>query len=108
MKAQVYIFPDCLKDDSSNPLHINKIKFSDNPYKKKDSNSEYLIDMYYKNNSILIQLPKCPIKTFTNTHVLLYLNENVFSDLILPLEQVHHQFEVKNRIWWQKKRFQDG
>jgi hypothetical protein len=115
MKTQVYVFPDALKNASNNSLDITKIRFSDTPYKKlcqeatielKKETFTHFIDMYYKNNPIIIQLPKYNIKNIDNNKMVISVDETLYQYLINPLEEhiiqiVHEQSEK----WFNGKKF---
>lgn len=115
MKTQVYVFPDSVKNPSNNALEVSKIKFSDTPYKKlcpeatKEFNKDiftHFIDMYYKNRSILIQLPKYKIKSIDENKIVLLVDNSIFQYLISPLEEHIIEHTHKNsEKWFNGKRF---
>lgn len=115
MKTQVYVFPDALQHATNNSLDITKIRFSDTPYKKicqeatiefnKDTYTHF-IDMYYKNHSLIIQLPKYKVKSIDNNKMVVVVDDNIFQYLISPLEehiiQTTHNHSEK---WFNGKKF---
>lgn len=115
MKTQVYVFPDAVNNVSNNKLDITKIRFSDTPYKKlcqeatlefKKDTYTHFIDMYYKNNSLIIQLPKYKIKSIDSNKMVIYVDDNLFQYLISPLEEhiLKNTHEHSER-WFNGKRF---
>lgn len=116
MKTVVYILPDSIKDvNSNNYLDISKIKFSDNPYKKlcKEATLEFkkdtfthFIDMYYKNNPLVIQLPKTKIKNIDNNKILIEINDEIITYLIKPLEEyIINSVHEHSEKWFNGKKF---
>jgi hypothetical protein len=115
MKTQVYVFPDALQNAGNNSLDISKIRFSDIPYKKvcPEATSEFkqeifthFIDIYYKNHSLIIQLPKYKLKSMDSNKMVIYVGDNIFQYLISPLEEhiiqtTHNQSEK----WFNGKKF---
>lgn len=115
MKTQVYVFPDAVKNPAHNYLDIQKIRFSDTPYKKlcPEATSEFkkdifthFIDMYYKNRSLIIQLPRYKIQSIDNNKLILQTSDILSQYLIGPLEehiiQSVHKYSEK---WFNGKRF---
>lgn len=115
MKTQVYVFPDSLKNATNNSLDITKIRFSDTPYKKlcqeatqefKKDTYTHFIDMYYKNHSLIIQLPKYKIKSIDHNKMVICVDDTIFQYLISPLEehiiQTTHNHSEK---WFNGKKF---
>jgi hypothetical protein len=116
MKTVVYTLPDATKDVSSNNyLDINKIRFSDTPYKKicKEATLEFkkdtfthFIDMYYKNNPLVIQLPKTKIKNLDSNKILIEINEEMVTYLIKPLEEyIINTVHENSEKWFSGKKF---
>lgn len=115
MKTQVYVFPDALQNAGNNSLDISKIRFSDIPYKKvcpeatgefKQEIFTHFIDIYYKNHSLIIQLPKYKLKSMDSNKMVIYVGDNIFQYLISPLEEhiiqtTHNQSEK----WFNGKKF---
>lgn len=115
MKTQVYVFPDALKNAANNSLDITKIRFSDTPYKKlcpeatiefKRDIYTHFIDMYYKNQSLIIQLPKYKLKSIHDNKMVIVVDDTIFQYLISPLEEhiiqtTHNQSEK----WFNGKKF---
>lgn len=115
MKTQVYVFPDALQNAANNSLDITKIRFSDTPYKKicpeatiefKKDIYTHFIDMYYKNQSLIIQLPKYKVKSIHNNKMVIIVDDTIFQYLISPLEEhiiqtTHNQSEK----WFNGKKF---
>lgn len=116
MKTVVYILPDSIKDvNSNNYLDISKIRFSDTPYKKlcKEATLEFkkdtfthFIDMYYKNNPLVIQLPKTKIKNIDNAKILIEINDEIITYLIKPLEEyIINSVHEHSEKWFNGKKF---
>lgn len=116
MKTVVYILPDSIKDvNSNNYLDISKIRFSDTPYKKlcKEATLEFkkdtfthFIDMYYKNNPLVIQLPKTKIKNIDNAKILIEINDEIITYLIKPLEEyIINSVHENSEKWFNGKKF---
>lgn len=115
MKTPVYVFPDSLKHESSNSLNINKIRFIDIPYKKlcPEATTEFkkdiythLIDMYYKNHPLIIQLPKYKIKNIFINKMIINVDNTLFQYLINPLEEYIIQTCHNNsEKWFNGKKF---
>ena len=121
MKTQVYIFPDAVKNIHNNSLELNKIRFSNTPYKKSikyDSKEHilYYIDMYYKNNSIILQLPKYKVKNLcyskdndndsVRLKIELLVDDFLFQYLISPLEEhIISSVHSNSEKWFNGKRF---
>lgn len=115
MKTQVYVFPDAVKNPSNNALDLMKIRFSDTPYKKlcpeataefKKDVYTYFIDMYYKNRSLVIQLPKYKIKNIEDNKLVLNVDESLFQYFISPLEEhVIDTIHKNSEKWFNGKRF---
>ena len=116
MKTVVYILPDSIKDvNSNNYLEISKIKFSDNPYKKlcKEATLEFkkdtfthFIDMYYKNNPLVIQLPKTKFKNIDNNKIVIEINDEIITYLIKPLEEyIINSVHEHSEKWFNGKKF---
>lgn len=115
MKTQVYVFPDAVQNASNNSLDITKIRFSDTPYKKlcpeatiefKKDTFTHFIDMYYKNHSLIIQLPKYKLKSLDATKMVIYVNDDIFQYLISPLEE--HIIKSTHNLsekWFNGKKF---
>jgi hypothetical protein len=115
MKTQVYVFPNSLKNASNNSLDITKVRFTDIPYKKlcqeatlefKKDIYTHFIDMYYKNQSLIIQLPKYKLKSIDNNKLVIIVDDTIFQYLISPLEEhiiqsTHNQSEK----WFNGKKF---
>lgn len=115
MKTTVYVLPDALKTNTTNSLDISKIRFSDTSYKKicpeatiefKKDTFTHFIDMYYKNQSLVLQLPKYTIESINNNKMIIYIDDDLIKYLIKPLEEhiintVHNQSEK----WFNGKRF---
>lgn len=104
MNIPIYIFQDFFTNiNNTNPiLHFDKIKFSDTPYKKfVENNTIYFIDMYYKNNSIIIQLPRYTIKTLSDNKITLIIDNNFINYLIKPLEQhiIHNVHKYSEKLF---------
>ena len=115
MKTQVYVFPDSVQNASNNSLDISKIRFSDAAYKKlcPEATTEFkkdifthFIDMYYKNQSLIIQLPKYKLKSIDINKMVIYVGDNIVQYLINPLEehiiQATHNHSEK---WFNGKKF---
>lgn len=115
MKTQVYVFPDAVQNASNNSLDITKIRFSDTPYKNicQEATKEFkqeifthFIDMYYKNHSLIIQLPKYKVKSMDSNKMVIYVGDDIFQYLISPLEehiiQSTHNLSEK---WFNGKKF---
>jgi hypothetical protein len=115
MKTQVYVFPDAVQNASNNSLDVTKIRFSDTPYKKicqeatiefKQEIFTHFIDMYYKNHSLIIQLPKYKLKSMDSNKMVIYVGDDIFQYLISPLEehiiQSTHNLSEK---WFNGKKF---
>lgn len=105
MKIPVYTFPEMF--NNSDPLfnfNINKIRFSDTSYKK---NNKHIIDMYYKNNCIIIQLPIQKLKNIKDNILALELNDSDINEYIIkPLEE--HICETVHKYserWFNGKHF---
>lgn len=116
MKTVVYILPDAIKDvNHNNYLDINKIRFSDTPYKKlcKEATIEFkrdtfthFIDMYYKNNQLVIQLPKTKIKSLDTNKLIVEINEELITYLIKPLEEyIINTVHENSEKWFNGKKF---
>lgn len=107
MKIPVYTFPEMF--NNSDPLanfNINKIRFSDTPYLDKRGNKR-IIDMYYKNNCIIFQLPRQKLKEIKENILTLELhNSDVNEYIIKPLEEhiceMVHKYSEK---WFNGKHF---
>lgn len=107
MKIPVYTFPEMF--NNSDPLanfNINKIRFSDTPYLDKRCNKR-IIDMYYKNNCIIFQLPRQKLKEIKENILTLELhNSDVNEYIIKPLEEhiceMVHKYSEK---WFNGKHF---
>lgn len=71
--------------DLSLNFDINKIKFCDTFYKK---NNKHIIDMYYKNNYIIFQLPRQKLYNVNKDTITLELNDTAINEYIIkPLEE---------------------
>lgn len=116
MKTTVYVLPDSVNNvNSINYLDINKIRFSDTPYKKlcNEATSEFkrdiythFIDMYYKNHSLIIQLPKYKIKSVDDNKLIINIDSELISYLIRPLEEhIMNIVHENSEKWFNGKRF---
>jgi hypothetical protein len=107
MKIPVYTFPEMF--NNSDPLanfNINKIRFSDTPYLDKRCNKR-IIDMYYKNNCIIFQLPRQKLHDIKDNILTLQLyNTDILEYIIKPLEEhiceIVHKYSEK---WFNGKHF---
>lgn len=112
MKTIVYTLPNSINNNS---LDINKIRFSDIPYKKlcKEATEEfkkdtfvYFIDMYYKNDSLIIQLPKYRIESIDQDKIIININEELMNYLIKPLEEhITNIVHLKSEQLFNGKKF---
>lgn len=86
MKTRVFIYPNCIKNTL---LDVKKINFSDTTYKKEFNKGEsiHFIDMYYKNDAIIIQLPRYKIKNMNNDKIGLFIDDDLVKYFIKPLEE---------------------
>lgn len=108
MKIPVYTFPEMF--NNSDPLanfNINKIRFSDTPYLDKRGNNKRIIDMYYKNNAIIFQLPRQKLHDIKENILTLRLpNSDINEYIIKPLEEhiceIVHKYSEK---WFNGKHF---
>lgn len=108
MKIPVYTFPEMF--NNSDPLanfNINKIRFSDTPYLDKRCNNKRIIDMYYKNNAIIFQLPRQKLKEIKENIIILQLQHSDVNEYIIkPLEEhiceMVHKYSEK---WFNGKHF---
>lgn len=114
MKIPVYTFPEMF--NNSDPLsnfNINKIRFSDTPYLDK-KNNKHIIDMYYKNNCIIFQLPRQKLKEIKENILTLELFNSdtsinscpINEYIIKPLEE--HICEIVYKYsekWFNGKHF---
>lgn len=108
MKIPVYIFPEMFNDcNYDSNFDINKIRFSDTPYLDKNDNISYIIDMYYKNNAIIIQLPKYKLYSIENDKLILELSDIQFNEyFIKPLEEyICKIIHKKSEKWFNGKNF---
>jgi len=120
MKQQVYIIPDDIQGDMYNDiictsddcLDIEKICFSDTPYKQHNNGSSgsvtnvYIIDMYYKNKSIIIQLPKYKLINMTADDITIGVDKMLYQYLINPLEeQIILSVHDNSEKWFNGKKF---
>jgi len=105
MKIPVYTFPEMFNmSDTLLNFNINKIRCSDTIYKKDD---KHHIDMYYKNNCIIIQLPRQKLYDIKDNIIKLELNNSRINEYIIqPLEEhickVVHKYSEK---WFNGKNF---
>jgi len=115
MKIPVYTFPEMF--NNSDPLanfNINKIRFSDTPYFDRKNNNKRIIDMYYKNNAIIFQLPRQKLHDIKENILTLQLNNSdtgtnfcpINEYIIKPLEEhiceIVHKYSEK---WFNGKHF---
>lgn len=114
----IFTYPDSLieyqkekcKDikDKDKVLYINNIKFNEHVYSLNKTNYiVYFIDMYYKNSSILLQLPKCTIYKLDKSKMIVKFNEKdkLFNFLIDPLEKCIKNTVYNNSEKWFGKKF---
>lgn len=107
MKIPVYTFPEMFNNtDPLSNFNINKIRFSDTPYFDKKCN-KHIIDMYYKNNCIIFQLPRQKLQEIKENIVTLQLNNSDVNEYIIkPLEEhiceMVHKYSEK---WFNGKHF---
>ena len=105
MKIPVYTFPEMFNNsDILSNFNINKIRCSDTFYKKDD---KHHIDMYYKNNCIIIQLPRQKLYDIKDNMIKLELNNSKINEYIIqPLEEhickIVHKYSEK---WFNGKNF---
>ena len=115
MKIPVYTFPEMF--NNSDPLsnfNINKIRFSDTSYLDQDQDQDldkrcnkHIIDMYYKNNCIIFQLPRQKLHDIKENVLTLQLNNSDINEYIIkPLEEhiceMVHKYSEK---WFNGKHF---
>lgn len=115
MKTTVYVLPDALKTSTNNALDITKIRFSDTSYKKicpeattelKKDTFTHFIDIYYKNQSLVLQLPKYAIESINNNKMIIYVDDELIQYLIKPLEEhVINTVHCQSEKWFNGKRF---
>lgn len=105
MKIPIYVFPEMF-NNTNHVLNfdINKIKFDDSSYKK---NNKHVIDMYYKNNYIIFQLPRQKLSNVNKDIITLELNDTTINEYIIkPLEEhiceMTHKYSVK---WFNGNHF---
>lgn len=107
----VYIFPEMFNDNNDNNdnlnFDINKIRFSDTSYLDKSDGMSYIIDMYYKNNAIIIQLPKYKLYSIENDKLILELSDIQFNEyFIKPIEEyICKIIHKKSEKWFNGKNF---
>lgn len=114
----IFIYPDSLIEyqkekgkenvNKNKILCINNIKFNEHVYSLNKMNYVvYFIDMYYKNSSILLQLPKCIIDKLDKSKMIVKFNESdkLFNFLIDPLEKCIKNTVYNNSEKWFGKKF---
>lgn len=112
MKIPVYTFPEMF--NNSDPLsnfNINKIRFSDTPYlgfdkKNEGTASKHIIDMYYKNNCIIFQLPRQKLTGIKENILTIDVTSDINEYIIKPLEE--HICEIVHKYserWFNGKHF---
>lgn len=114
----IFVYPDCLieyqdekcKDikNKDKILYINNIKFNEHVYSLNKTNYiVYFIDMYYKNSSILLQIPKCVIYKLDKSKIIVKFNEDdkLFKFFIDPLEKYIKNIVYNNSEKWFGKKF---
>lgn len=95
--------------NNSDPLanfNINKIRFSDTPYFDRKNNNKHIIDMYYKNNAIIFQLPRQKLHDIKENIVTINVVSDINEYIIKPLEEhiceMVHKYSEK---WFNGKHF---
>lgn len=106
MKTPIYLFQDLTVSENC-ILNFEKIKFSDTPYKKViEQGIVYFIDMYYKNNSIIIQIPRYPIKCISKNKLTIKVDNDFIDYLIKPLEEhIINSVHKYSERWFDGKKF---
>jgi hypothetical protein len=90
--SKIYIFPKDFELNSEK-IDIKGIRFSDTILKINESN---IIDIYYKNKPLYIQLPIYKIQTITESTLILIVDSIFINLLIKPLEQHVINYLYKN------------
>ena len=63
-------------------------------------------DRYYKNNPLVIQLPKTKIKNIDNAKILIEINDEIITYLIKPLEEyIINSVHENSEKWFNGKKF---
>jgi len=95
---KVYIFPD---------VPISKVRFSDTPYKELHQDTYiHFIDMFYKNQSLVIQLPKYKLYNIDNNKLTICVDDIFFQYFINPLEEhIITSTHAHSEKWFNGKRF---
>ena len=111
----IFLYPDSLLEYQKekgkeiiigNYFNVNNIKFDDIYSLKKKDYTVNFIDMYYKNTSILLQLPKSILHSVENSVLVIKFNETEkFKEFFIdPLEKyIQNNVHINSEKWFGKK-----